>query len=434
LELYLELAPRGTQAARAQNWLAHLYWHENDTQSARLYFRRLYMEFAHDELAPQAMFEIGRTYEEDGDLQSARRAYLDLAARYPGTEAADDGRFRAGFMLYMQARYRAAASEFGGSRVHAGNASARDMFAYWQARALENDGEELGARRLFETLAVSTGSNYYPALAAHRVNQPEPSSPAATVPDLVPGVVPADSSPAQFHLVRVAALRDIGLRELEAPELRAIEPYMASNRQLQNFVLAELQNAGAWFDAIEMAMSMSARGELDSATAERIRYPRGYWDLLTTASSRNQLDPYLVAALIRQESLFNPQARSTSDARGLMQLLPVTADRYTAAAGINGSPVDLYDPDISIQLGTAYLRSLMMMFSGNIFKVVAAYNAGEHSVAQWNAKYPGDNDQWVENIGFRETRDYVKKVIGGMREYRLLYGARSADSALTPAR
>jgi soluble lytic murein transglycosylase len=308
------------------------------------------------------------------------------------------------------------------------------MFTYWQARALEKAGDELEARSLFETLAVSTSSNYYPTLAAMRVNQPEPSSPAASVPDLAPGAVPADSGRTQFHLARVAALRDLGLRELEPPELRAIEPYIESNRKLQNFVLAELQNAGAWFDAIEVAMSLSARGELDSATAERIRYPRGYWSLLTTASSRNRLDPYLVAALIRQESLFNPQARSTSDAHGLMQLLPATADRYAAVTGVTGSPLDLYDPDISIQLGTAYLRELTEMFSGNIFRVVAAYNAGEHSVAQWNARYPGDDDQWVENIGFRETRNYVKKVIGGMREYRLLYGAHSGESTLIPAR
>src|SRR6516165_1371922 len=180
-----------------------------------------------------------------------------------------------------------------------------------------------------------------------------------------------------------------------------------------------------------MSVRMVARGEIDPATAERIRYPRGFWDLVAAAASHNQLDPYLVAALIRQESLFNPQARSISDARGLMQLLPTTANRYAVAAGITAPAVDLYDPNISIQLGTVYLRALMGMFGGDIFKVVAAYNAGEHSVSQWSARYPGDHDQWVENIGFRETRDYVKKVIGGMREYRQLYGSPSAVSTST---
>jgi len=433
LQLYLELAPRGAEAARALNGLAHLYWHENDTRTARLYFRRLSREFPHDELAPTAMFEIGRTYEEDSSLHSARMAYLDLVGRYPGTEAAADGRFRAGFMLYMLGRYKQAAAEFSEARAHAATSSARDMFAYWQARALENSGEKVESRRLFETLALSTSSNYYPGLAAMRINRTAEVLPAASAADLVAGAVPTVNGPVQFHLMRVGALRDLGLRELEAPELRVVEGHIGGNSALRKFVLAELQSAGAWFDAIQMSVRMVARSEIDQATAERIRYPRGFWDLIAAASSRNQLDPYLVAALIRQESLFNPQARSISDARGLMQLLPATANRYAVAAGIIAPAVDLYDPNISIQLGTIYLRALMGMFGGDIFKVVAAYNAGEHSVSQWSARYPGDNDQWVENIGFRETRDYVKKVIGGMREYRQLYGSPSTVSSSTRA-
>jgi soluble lytic murein transglycosylase len=429
LELYLELAPRGSEAPRALNGLAHLYWHENDTETARFYFRRLSQEFPHDELAPTAMFEMGRTYEDDGNLQSARMAYLNLARRYPGGEVADDARFRAAFMLYMLGRYAQAGAEFSASGAHAATSSARDMFRYWQARALENSGERVKSRRFFEALALSTSSNYYPALAAMRLNQTAPVLPAAYAADLSSTVVPTVAGPIQFHLTRFSALRELGLRELERAELRAVEGHIGANRELQKFVLAELQNADAWFDAIQMAVRMAARGEIDPSTAERIRYPRGFWNLIAAAADHNRLDPYLVTALIRQESLFNPQARSISDARGLMQLLPSTANRYAVTAGINGSAVDLYDPNISIQLGTVYLHDLMGMFGGDIFKVVAAYNAGEHSVLKWNARYPGDNDQWVENIGFRETRDYVKKVLGGMREYHQLYGSQSAVSS-----
>jgi soluble lytic murein transglycosylase len=433
LQLYLELAPHGAQAASALNGLAHLYWHENDTRTARVYFRRLYLELPHSELAPTAMFEIGRTYEEDGDLDSARLAYRDLVRRYPATEVADDGRFRAAFMLFMQRRYTQAAAEFSESRAHVTTSSSRDMFSYWRARALESSGNTLEARRVLQTLAASTASNYYPALAARRLDQTSAFLPAAFAIDLSPGAVPMIGGSIGFHLARVAALRELGLPELEAPELRATENHIGNDVDLRKFVLAELQSARAWFDAIQMAMRMAARGELAPAIAERIRYPRGYWDLITAASSRNQLDPYLVAALIRQESLFNPQAHSTSDARGLMQLLPSTADRYAVGAGVATSPVDLYDPTISIQLGTAYLHELMGMFGGNVFNVAAAYNAGEHAVSEWKARYPGDDDQWVENIGFRETRDYVKKVVGGMREYHLLYGSAAGVSTSTHA-
>ncbi|HJU10488.1 MAG TPA: transglycosylase SLT domain-containing protein, partial [Candidatus Binataceae bacterium] len=429
---YLELAPRGPEAPRALNGLAHLSWHQNDTTTARLYFRRLVQEFPHSQLAPGVMFEIGRTYEEDGNLRSARLAYQELLSRYPSADVIDDARFRAAFMVFQLGQYKQAADEFKRSRALAETASNRDMMDYWQARALEAAGKKLEAHALFETLALSTASNYYPALAAMRINETSAVLPASFAGDLIPGAVPNASGAIEFHLSRVAALRDLGLGELEAPELRAVEGHLDGNQGLRKFVLAELQGSGAWYDAIQMATRMAARGELASATAERIRYPRGFWNLIAPASGRYQLDPYLVAALIRQESLYNPQACSISDARGLMQLLPSTADRYAVAAGLFASPLDLYDPNISIQLGTAYLHQLMGMFDGNIFKVVAAYNAGEHAVTQWNARYPGDDDQWVENIAFRETRDYVKKVIGGRREYRMLYGSRSVVSTSIP--
>jgi soluble lytic murein transglycosylase len=433
LQRYLELAPRGAEAAAALNRLAHLYWHENATGIARSYFHRLFKEFPQAELAPTVMFEVGRTYEEDGDLQSARLAYQALVRHYPSTETAVDGRFRAAFMLYMLGHYSQAATEFGESRAH-GSSSARDMFTYWQARALENNGEKVESRRLFENLALSTGSNYYPSLAAIRINQAAVILPAAATTDLKTGLVPTVAGPIQFHLMRVAVLRDLGLHELEVRELRAVEDESGGNSALRRFLLAELQSTRAWFDAIQMATRMTARGEIDPGIAERIRYPRGFWDLIAAAAERHQLDPYLVTALIRQESLFNPKARSSSDARGLMQLLPVTANRYADSAGLAGSPADLYDPEVSIQLGTGYLHDLMGMFNSNVFRVVAAYNGGEHAVLQWNAKYPGEDDQWVENIGFRETRDYVKKVIGGIREYRQLYGPPSALPGSTATR
>ena len=143
--------------------------------------------------------------------------------------------------------------------------------------------------------------------------------------------------------------------------------------------------------------------------------------MIAQAASGDALDPYLVLALVRQESLFNPQARSVSDARGLMQLMPATADRIGPSAGVEQASLNLFDPSLSVRVGTAYLKNLFDMFGGDPFKAVAAYNAGEHAVQRWNAKYPGDDDQWVENIGFRETRDYVKRVMGGLREYRMLY-------------
>jgi peptidoglycan lytic transglycosylase len=427
---YLALAPAGPHAPATLNVLAHSYWRADDTAQARLYFSRIVRGFRTSAAAPRALFEIGRTYEDDGAFDSARGDYLAVIRRYPASEAAADARFRAPFMLYMIGRYDMAAQEFARARARTHDPSDRDMFGYWEGRALERDGDAARARAILSLVAASIDSNYYPAIAAMRVGGAPASFPAAMAPEIVAVSAPAAASNlAQFHLERVSALRDMGLHDLEPAELRALEAHAGNDPALRNFVLRELTDVGAWYDTLEMAQRMVKRNELDPLVAERLRYPRAYWDLIGGAAGRNELDPLLVAALIRQESLFNPQARSVSDARGLMQLLPSTAERYASAAGVMPSPLDLYDPGVSVQIGTTYLRQLLVMFNGDVFKAVAAYNGGEHAVAGWTAKYPGDDDQFVENIGFHETRDYVKKVIGGLREYRLLYQPRASTAA-----
>jgi soluble lytic murein transglycosylase len=171
---------------------------------------------------------------------------------------------------------------------------------------------------------------------------------------------------------------------------------------------------------------MAERGAISPELAERFRYPRAFWNLVAPAAQSTGLDPYLLLALTRQESLFDPEARSPSDAQGLMQLLPSTARRVAAESGIGGATLDLSDPALNVELGTTYLKKLFEMFGGNPFKAVAAYNGGEHAVERWNARFAGDDDEWVENIDFHETRDYVKKVLGGLREYRLLYARPSS--------
>jgi soluble lytic murein transglycosylase len=255
----------------------------------------------------------------------------------------------------------------------------------------------------------------------------QPASVASADPTA--GLVPQSTGESAFHLARIATFQQLGLRALEPAELAVVAK--DKDPAIRNWVLAEMQEVGGWYDGIELAQTMAARGEINPATAERYRYPRGYWDLVNRQAQQNQLDPWLVTALMRQESLFNPDARSVSDARGLMQLLPSTANHWAPNAGVDTQSIDLFDPETNVRIGTTYLKGLLGMFNGNAFRAVAAYNGGEHAVAGWVGKYPGDDDQWVENIGYKETRDYVKKVLGGRREYRLLYAPRSAD-ALSP--
>ena len=427
---YLSIAPRGPAAAAVLYDLALIYWKEENSDLARATFGKVVAEFPSSSHAPGAMLRIGRIYEELRQYDEARAEYGKLVDRYPGTEAAEDARFRIPWSLYMAHQYARAASSFEAMHKRAESASERDMFEYWRARALEKSGNAETARQIYERLAASTASNYYPALAAMRAPGVFADLPAASAPELSVYPTPdSASAPVRFHLSRILALRALGIPELEAGEYRALEEAAAAEHSLRNFILAGLQSANAWYDAIIAATRMSKNGHLNADVAERIRYPRAYWDLFFKASEGKSLDPWLVLALARQESLFNPHATSVSDARGLMQLLPSTGDRIARQIG-EESP-NLYDPKTNVRLGTTYLRNLFDMFQGDRFRAVAAYNGGEHAVEGWNRKFPGDDDEWVENIGYRETRDYVKKVIGGRREYLLLYPQHA--SASTPS-
>jgi soluble lytic murein transglycosylase len=132
-----------------------------------------------------------------------------------------------------------------------------------------------------------------------------------------------------------------------------------------------------------------------------------------------------VLAVIRQESLFLPEAVSPADAHGLMQLLPGTARRM--AAQVDAEPPDrwaLRRIGLNVTLGTAFLRQLLERYDGSEIRTLAAYNAGPDAVAKWERRNAGrPDDEFVELISYRETRRYVKKVMSNHLAYRALYAA-----------
>ncbi len=428
LDRYLLLAPQGPYAADAMYELGLWYWRADQTEQAKFWLRQVVREFPANRLASRALLRVGRITEEEGDLDQARLIYEQVVARFPQSEAAAQARFRAPWMLYLAGDYEAAARDFGRLSEETRSAAAQDRFLYWQARALEKSGRVSEARRLFARLSQSLSSNYYPALAAERVLAPLPVSPAASARDPSVTEPPAVNGSVTFHLERALELSQLGIKPLAVAELLALDRFVFQNPELGEFVLASLHRADDYYDAMLLAIKMEQSDKLSPYVAERLRYPRAYWHTVVSISSRTGLDPYLLLAVARQESLFNPNARSGSDARGLMQLLPKTARRLTSQSD---GQLDLYNPDRSLELGAAELRRLLDRFDGHLLKAVAAYNAGERAVEKWEQKFNGDDDEWVENIQYKETRDYVKKVIGGLREYRMLYASASHSSVFT---
>jgi hypothetical protein len=137
----------------------------------------------------------------------------------------------------------------------------------------------------------------------------------------------------------------------------------------------------------------------------QILFPIQFTDLLTTNAGAAGVDPALVAAVIQQESTFDPGAVSAVGAHGLMQLMPPTGRALARAAGIKRLAVSqLHDPEVGLKLGSVYLREMIDRFGGKIERAVAAYNAGPHRVAVWNQARPGMSaEEFVDSIPFSET-------------------------------
>jgi soluble lytic murein transglycosylase len=165
-------------------------------------------------------------------------------------------------------------------------------------------------------------------------------------------------------------------------------------------------------------------GEWD-ARLLRVVFPFPFRDLLEDEANRVDVDPYLLAGLVRQESSFNPRARSWVGATGLSQIMPATGEWLAPGAGVsNFDPSLLAVPEINLRMGARYLRDQLRRYGGKRDLALAAYNAGPSRADRWRRElgYGGDPDAFRERIPFAETREYVQLVLRNSVVYRRLYG------------
>lgn len=155
----------------------------------------------------------------------------------------------------------------------------------------------------------------------------------------------------------------------------------------------------------------------------KVIYPIHYRDIIEVYAEEYNVDPYLVAAIMRNESKFNPNALSRREAKGLMQIAPITGSWAAERLPIENYREDmLYDPDLNIKIGCWYLNILYKEFDNNLELIIAAYNAGNGNVSRWleNPEYSRDGET-LDEIPFKETKIYLQKVLRDYKVYRWLY-------------
>ena len=305
---------------------------------------------------------------------------------------------------------------------------------YWLGRLAEEADARPLARGYYEKLAQRFPHNYFESLGSARLRAIGPGPvevsellgtipPVSAVPKLDGAVPPA----AAGHKARADALRSIACDSSAELELRAAYAATGSPSLLLEAAKAAVsaERYGAAIGAVWQIFP-HLDGEPFSVVprdAWTAAYALPYQSSIQRWSRQTALDPMLVAGLIHQESAFAVDARSVSDALGLMQLLPSTARRLARQSRVRYSQLRLFDPDYNVRLGTAYLANLQKQF-GSVEAALAAYNAGEDRVIAWTTGQTyRETAEFVESIPFTETRQYVEIISRNADIYRKLYGA-----------
>jgi soluble lytic murein transglycosylase len=227
----------------------------------------------------------------------------------------------------------------------------------------------------------------------------------------------------EVGLARAAELDRLGFPEEASAERDWLIRFADADTERLLATAAALRTHGFASSATRLAQRALARGTPADARIYRLLYPIIHADAIRAEATAHGIDPAFVAALIRQESLFNPAATSSAGARGLMQLMPATGAVLARSLEFpSWDPVLLWQPDVSIVMGVTHLNELVTRYDHPV-RVLAAYNAGIHRVALWDEKVGVDDPElFAERIPFVETRDYVRIIQRNRELYRSLYG------------
>lgn len=377
--------------------------------------------------ASEAAYLRARALDELNRGAAAAAAYRALATRFPNRDVAGAALWRLGWISYLAGDVSAAEETWKKLSEVAGGRALRVQSLYWTGRAREQRGGATAAAPVYRKVLAEAPRSYYGLLAAARVSG---GAEPAREPVLRLPADPREAIADDPGFARVALLRRIGLVESAFQELEdVVARSVGDTVRLYGLTSAYLDDE-RYHLALRVVrrhftgLAVTGGASLPPAFWQML-YPLGWRDQLMEAAGRQQLDPFLVAALVREESSYYPRAVSRAGARGLMQLMPATA-KLVASSGVvaYGGSDELDEPGVNLQLGTKFLADLMREF-GDPRLALAAYNAGPRRAKEWWAKRRSDDlEVWVEQIPFDETRQYVKRVMLSWDEYRRIYGVR----------
>src|SRR6185369_7396123 len=395
---------------------------------ARAHWQTLIDNYPQDPRVPEALLGIGRSYFLSKVYQDGYVVFNQLAQQYNGTKEGREAlNFSAASLLRMgkfseaAARYAEYVDRFpSGERIDTAHLNVIDTL-----REANKPAEALQwvtrTRQRFAGTAVETNAMF----AALRLYVAENQwTDAVNMADqLLKRSFPkaVQTSPSEVAYLKAYSLEHSGRKN------EAFTAYLTVPDSIESYY--------GWLATQRLeALAGPSRAEIVAQREERVNsainsvadtYPAPYRQAILSAAKSRKLDPRFILALIRQESVFKPLAKSPAGARGLLQLTMDAAQKYGPGAGLNSLRENqLYQPETSITVGAEYIEHLTSLFPHMLEPVAATYNGGEDNVARWLERSKRtDPGVFTAEVGFDETKDYVQKVMSNYRVYRQLYTA-----------
>ncbi|MBI2877481.1 MAG: transglycosylase SLT domain-containing protein [Candidatus Tectomicrobia bacterium] len=439
LEQFAHHYPQSRHLPEALYSLGKTYWNTQQNDRGREPLQRLTSQFPDSPWAEKGLYVQGRMAEEEKELPQARKLYGQLLEAFPGGEMVSEAQWRLGWIQYQEGDPLQAAIQFRELSLRAGAQKWQEQALYWQGRALEKAQKADQAAPLFRSLTEEHGPSYYGVLGWQRWQGLVPPETLPEKPHPGPLVLPPDGlfsaertptlgEKPLFHLVRARELGEMGLVRDSQKEIAALAALLPPQKDSSFYVGKLYFQNGLYLKAIQtfntlfQGLSPQERRAL-SLDFWRLLYPRRYWDSVQLHARQTQQSPFLLLALIRQESAFESTAVSSAGACGLMQLLPSTGEAVFRQTQQGEFQQDLlFHPEVNISLGARYLAQLLDRFEGDLHLALAGYNAGPARVQEWLRRHPGvDPEEFIETIPYEETRQYVKNILRNIFIYQKIY-------------
>ena len=443
----VSLYPASGYLTRALYQSTLCYRRKGQPQLAEKHLIDFVEKYSWSALADDALYDLGWVQENVKKYDKAIASYRRLTTQYTHSNWLPRAYWRVGWIQFRNEQYAECIETF--TTLMQGFPA--DSFAkaarFWIAKSYERQNRLKAAEAVYSEI-VKANHWYYSGAAKKQLTRLQ-STPAASVKQetlAAPRVRVTLDSPIWKNIgskktARVQQLMRLKLFENALIELEGNIQRNNSNVQdnYYNLILCleklkRFQQAHRYADRLSNFRSLRDKNNAIPVELYRLLYPLYYEDLLQKHTTKYEIDPLFVAAMIREESRFNADIVSYAGAIGLMQIMPANGPEFSRRLKISRFNTKmLYNPDINIQMGTWYMKSLMDQFDNNHALVAGAYNGGPGRMRRWiKAKQIPDLDEFIEDIGIDQTRRHIKKVIDSYIIYQQLYSNPIPASANLP--